>query len=86
MDHMFSIGERSGECACRSEKQCNLVIDEESLDNARHVWSRIVLLKYGCGQALKDQCGGACSASSLHGVSRLESDHRGVAYRCVTRQ
>ncbi|GFX79083.1 uncharacterized protein TNCV_3913681 [Trichonephila clavipes] len=74
---------------CRPGKQFNLVIDEEPLDNACHVRSRIILLKYGCGQALKDQCGGAkrcCSASSLHGVSRLESDHRGVADRCVTRQ
>ncbi|GFX15602.1 uncharacterized protein TNCV_2130901 [Trichonephila clavipes] len=35
-----------------SEKQFNLVI-EEPLDNACHVWSRIILLKYGCGQALK---------------------------------
>ncbi|GFX36115.1 transposon Tf2-6 polyprotein [Trichonephila clavipes] len=39
--------------ASRSEKQFNLVIDEEPLDNACHVWSRIFLLKYGCGQALK---------------------------------
>ncbi|GFU60626.1 uncharacterized protein TNCV_1730331 [Trichonephila clavipes] len=30
-------------------KQFNLVIDEEPLDNACHVWSRIILLKYGCG-------------------------------------
>ncbi|GFV29471.1 uncharacterized protein TNCV_858081 [Trichonephila clavipes] len=35
------------------EKQFNLVIDEEPLDNACHVWSRIMLLKYGLGQALK---------------------------------
>ncbi|GFS79655.1 uncharacterized protein TNCV_4241221 [Trichonephila clavipes] len=34
-------------------KQFNLVIDEEPLDNACHVWSLIILLKYGCGQALK---------------------------------
>ncbi|GFY02674.1 uncharacterized protein TNCV_3505541 [Trichonephila clavipes] len=39
--------------ASRSRKQLNLVIDEEPLDNACHVWSRIILLKYGCGQALK---------------------------------
>ncbi|GFU41847.1 uncharacterized protein TNCV_3873181 [Trichonephila clavipes] len=39
--------------ASRSGKQFNLVIDEEPLDNAYHVWSRIFLLKYGCGQALK---------------------------------
>ncbi|GFX75137.1 uncharacterized protein TNCV_3170641 [Trichonephila clavipes] len=51
MDHMFSIGERSG--ASRSGKQFNLVIDEEPLDNACHVCSCIILLKYGCGQALK---------------------------------
>ncbi|GFV00122.1 uncharacterized protein TNCV_4057931 [Trichonephila clavipes] len=34
-------------------KQFNLVIDEEPLDNACHVWSCIILSKYGCGQALK---------------------------------
>ncbi|GFW34255.1 uncharacterized protein TNCV_384711 [Trichonephila clavipes] len=38
--------------ASRPGKQFNLVIDEEPLDNACHVWSRIILLKYGCGQAL----------------------------------
>ncbi|GFX92474.1 uncharacterized protein TNCV_1707501 [Trichonephila clavipes] len=37
----------------RSGTQFNLVNDEEPLDNASHVWSRIILLKYGCGQALK---------------------------------
>ncbi|GFT87125.1 uncharacterized protein TNCV_1938161 [Trichonephila clavipes] len=37
----------------RPGKQFNLVIDEEPLDKACHVWSRIILLKYGCGQALK---------------------------------
>ncbi|GFT70191.1 uncharacterized protein TNCV_3456521 [Trichonephila clavipes] len=37
----------------RPGKQFNLVIDEEPLVNACHVWSRIILLKYGCGQALK---------------------------------
>ncbi|GFU44242.1 hypothetical protein TNCV_2151961 [Trichonephila clavipes] len=36
-----------------ARKQFNLVIDEEPLDNACHVWSRIILLKYGCGEALK---------------------------------
>ena len=39
--------------ASRPGKQFNLAIDEEPLDNACHVWSRIILLKYGCGQALK---------------------------------
>ncbi|GFT43270.1 uncharacterized protein TNCV_2521161 [Trichonephila clavipes] len=39
--------------ASRSGKQFNLVIDEEPFENACHVWSRIILLKYGCGQALK---------------------------------
>ncbi|GFX46169.1 uncharacterized protein TNCV_2298181 [Trichonephila clavipes] len=39
--------------ASRPGKQFNLVIDEEPLDNACHVWSRIILLKYGCGQAVK---------------------------------
>ncbi|GFX68780.1 uncharacterized protein TNCV_4070241 [Trichonephila clavipes] len=34
-------------------KQFNLVIHEEPLDNASHVWSRMILLIYGCGQALK---------------------------------
>ncbi|GFW24191.1 uncharacterized protein TNCV_1847501 [Trichonephila clavipes] len=37
----------------RPGKQFNLVIDEEPFDNACHVWSHIILLKYGCGQALK---------------------------------
>ncbi|GFY01622.1 uncharacterized protein TNCV_2608051 [Trichonephila clavipes] len=39
--------------ASRPGKQFNLVIDEEPLDYACHVWSRNILLKYGCGQALK---------------------------------
>ncbi|GFX45552.1 hypothetical protein TNCV_2740891 [Trichonephila clavipes] len=34
-------------------KQLNLIIDEEPLENACHVWSSIILLKYGWGQALK---------------------------------
>ncbi|GFX10506.1 uncharacterized protein TNCV_2583281 [Trichonephila clavipes] len=34
-------------------KQFNLVIGEETLDNVSHVWSRIIQLKYGCGQAQK---------------------------------
>ncbi|GFT91384.1 transposable element Tc3 transposase [Trichonephila clavipes] len=38
--------------ASRPEKQFNLVIDEEHLDNACHVWLGIILLKYGCDQAL----------------------------------
>ncbi|GFW61239.1 uncharacterized protein TNCV_3377541 [Trichonephila clavipes] len=38
--------------ASRPGKQFNLVIDEEPLDNACHVWTRIILLKYGYGQAL----------------------------------
>ncbi|GFV92467.1 uncharacterized protein TNCV_3950771 [Trichonephila clavipes] len=45
--------------ASRPGKQFNLVIDEEPLDNACHVWLRIILLKYGCGEALKvrkDNC------------------------------
>ncbi|GFY22242.1 hypothetical protein TNCV_3298851 [Trichonephila clavipes] len=29
------------------------MIDEEPLEYACHVWSRTILLKYGCGQALK---------------------------------
>ncbi|GFX37607.1 uncharacterized protein TNCV_3201301 [Trichonephila clavipes] len=37
----------------RPGKQFNLVIEEEPLDNAFLVWSRIIMLKYGCGQALK---------------------------------
>ncbi|GFX57610.1 uvrD_C_2 domain-containing protein [Trichonephila clavipes] len=39
--------------AKRTGKQFNLVIDEEPLDNACHVWSRIILLKYGCDLVLK---------------------------------
>ncbi|GFX94553.1 uncharacterized protein TNCV_3087821 [Trichonephila clavipes] len=45
--------------ASRTGKQFNLVIEEEPLDNACHVWSRIILLKYSFGQALKvrkDNC------------------------------
>ncbi|GFV62297.1 uncharacterized protein TNCV_2464241 [Trichonephila clavipes] len=38
--------------ASQPGKQLNLVIDEEPLDNACHVKSGIILLKYGCGQAL----------------------------------
>ncbi|GFW44205.1 uncharacterized protein TNCV_2777871 [Trichonephila clavipes] len=37
----------------RSGKQFNLLINKEPLDNACYVWSRIILLKYGSGQALK---------------------------------
>ncbi|GFT89648.1 uncharacterized protein TNCV_3137411 [Trichonephila clavipes] len=37
----------------RPGKQFNLVIEDEPLDNACPVWSRIILLKYGCGQDLK---------------------------------
>ncbi|GFW24126.1 hypothetical protein TNCV_4951701 [Trichonephila clavipes] len=33
--------------ASQPGKQFNLVIDEEPLDNACHVWSRIILSKYG---------------------------------------
>ncbi|GFX52398.1 uncharacterized protein TNCV_4324161 [Trichonephila clavipes] len=39
--------------ASRPGMQFNLMIDEEPLDNACHVWSHIILLKYDCGQALK---------------------------------
>ncbi|GFY12425.1 uncharacterized protein TNCV_1798471 [Trichonephila clavipes] len=39
--------------ASRPGKQFNLMIDEETFYNACHVWSRIILLKYGCDQALK---------------------------------
>ncbi|GFT03343.1 hypothetical protein TNCV_2985151 [Trichonephila clavipes] len=52
MDHMFSIGERSGERAGQGSNSIWL-IDEEPLDNACHVWSCITMLKNGCGQALK---------------------------------
>ncbi|GFW48819.1 uncharacterized protein TNCV_4243991 [Trichonephila clavipes] len=45
------IGKRSGER--RPGKQFNLVIGEEPLDNACYVWSRIMMLKYRCGQVLK---------------------------------
>ncbi|GFW90733.1 uncharacterized protein TNCV_2417301 [Trichonephila clavipes] len=57
MDHIFY--RRKIRRASRPRKQINLVIDEEPLDNACHLWSRIILLKYGCGQALKvrkDNC------------------------------
>ncbi|GFV72306.1 uncharacterized protein TNCV_637681 [Trichonephila clavipes] len=38
--------------ASQPEKQFNLVIDEEHLDNACHEWLQIILLKYGSGQSL----------------------------------
>ncbi|GFS70828.1 hypothetical protein TNCV_2897661 [Trichonephila clavipes] len=46
MDHKIRRVSRTG-------KQFNLVINKEPLDNACHMRSRIILLKYGCGQALK---------------------------------
>ncbi|GFX96416.1 hypothetical protein TNCV_2055331 [Trichonephila clavipes] len=46
VDPVWQLGDRP-------RKKFNLVIDEEPLDNACHVWSRIILLTYGCGQALK---------------------------------
>ncbi|GFS77253.1 uncharacterized protein TNCV_3758401 [Trichonephila clavipes] len=55
--HVFYL--RTIRRASRPGKQFNLVIDEEPLDNAFHAWSRIILLKYSCGQALKvrkDNC------------------------------
>ncbi|UYV68949.1 hypothetical protein LAZ67_6001758 [Cordylochernes scorpioides] len=36
--------------ANRPGKQFHLEIDEEPLDSACHVWSRIIQVKYGCGQ------------------------------------
>ncbi|GFS67854.1 uncharacterized protein TNCV_2295171 [Trichonephila clavipes] len=39
--------------ASQPGKQFNRVIDEEPLDNVCHMCPRIVLLKYGCDQALK---------------------------------
>ncbi|GFV92884.1 hypothetical protein TNCV_1692771 [Trichonephila clavipes] len=39
--------------ASQTGKQFILVIDEEPLDKACHVWLRIILLKYDCGQTLK---------------------------------
>ncbi|GFV65640.1 uncharacterized protein TNCV_1051311 [Trichonephila clavipes] len=37
----------------RPGKKFNLMIDEEPLDNACYMWSRIILFKYGCSQAQK---------------------------------
>ncbi|GFW71830.1 uncharacterized protein TNCV_4658781 [Trichonephila clavipes] len=39
--------------ASQPGNQFNLVIDEEPLDNPRHVCLLIILVKYGCGQAQK---------------------------------
>ncbi|GFY17668.1 uncharacterized protein TNCV_1074031 [Trichonephila clavipes] len=39
--------------ASEPRKQFNLVINEEPLNNAYHVWLHIILLKYVCGQAVK---------------------------------
>ncbi|GFV48993.1 mariner Mos1 transposase [Trichonephila clavipes] len=52
MDHMVFYRQKIRR-ASRPGEKFNLVIDEESLYNACHVWSRIILLKYGWGQALK---------------------------------
>ncbi|GFT92591.1 uncharacterized protein TNCV_1480801 [Trichonephila clavipes] len=49
--HVFS--RRKIRRAGQPRKQINLAIDEEPLDNAYRVWSRIILLKYDCGKALK---------------------------------
>ncbi|GFT86190.1 hypothetical protein TNCV_3257691 [Trichonephila clavipes] len=45
INEMRKRTEQSGEQAGQRKKQFNLVIDEEPLDNACHVWSRIILLK-----------------------------------------
>ncbi|GFT62764.1 hypothetical protein TNCV_2273391 [Trichonephila clavipes] len=46
--HLFEIRRESPPV-----KQFHLVIDEEPLDNACHMWSRIILLKYSSDQAIK---------------------------------
>ncbi|UYV84490.1 hypothetical protein LAZ67_X002362 [Cordylochernes scorpioides] len=50
----------------RPGKQFNLAIDREPLDNACHVWSLIILLKYGCGLALKLRV--ICPLPRLYGI------------------
>ncbi|GFY12823.1 uncharacterized protein TNCV_4284811 [Trichonephila clavipes] len=77
--------------ASRLGNQFNLVIDEEHLDNACHVWSRIILLKYGCGQALKvrkDNCvvptPRRCSAGCLkYRQCVLEECESDIQYRAI---
>ncbi|GFV85096.1 uncharacterized protein TNCV_4171491 [Trichonephila clavipes] len=72
-------------------KQFKLVIDEEPFDNACHVWSRIILLKYGCGQALKlskDNClqpPQRCSSGCLkYRQCELEECENYIQYRAIT--
>ncbi|GFX97739.1 hypothetical protein TNCV_3066261 [Trichonephila clavipes] len=69
----------------QSWKRFNLVIDEEPLDNACHVWSKIIMVKYGCGQALKDGRGAVLVARSNVRIWPLEivgsSGHEKVPMR-----
>ncbi|GFW87148.1 uncharacterized protein TNCV_5125021 [Trichonephila clavipes] len=58
--------------ASRPGKQFNLVIDEEPLENACQVWSRIILLKYGCGQALKAQLLPSTSSVTVASPSKFQ--------------
>ncbi|GFV53425.1 uncharacterized protein TNCV_2205611 [Trichonephila clavipes] len=53
MDHMFSFYRRNIWRTSQPGKQFNLVMDDDPWDSACHVWSCIILLKYGYGQALK---------------------------------
>ncbi|GFS62050.1 uncharacterized protein TNCV_2593111 [Trichonephila clavipes] len=53
LPHVAKVDLRKIRIVSRPGKQFNLVIDEEPFNNACHVWSCIILLKYGCDQALK---------------------------------
>ncbi|GFW02420.1 hypothetical protein TNCV_1733351 [Trichonephila clavipes] len=46
--------------------------DEEPLDNACHVWSRIIMMKYGCGQALKGRPSNGCLWTDHSAVNGVE--------------
>ncbi|GFS56239.1 hypothetical protein TNCV_2769161 [Trichonephila clavipes] len=67
-----------------------MVIDEEPLKNACHIWSRIILLKYGCGQVHEGKEGQLaptpriCSAGCLkYRQCVLEECESDIQYRPI---
>ncbi|GFW14684.1 hypothetical protein TNCV_1561471 [Trichonephila clavipes] len=57
-----------------------MVIDEEPLDNACQLWSRIILLKYGCGQALKTRILTSWSCRQMHDSSVKTTSFHSAAH------
>ncbi|GFY31154.1 uncharacterized protein TNCV_4360611 [Trichonephila clavipes] len=60
--------------ASRPGIQFTLVIDEEPLDKLCHVWLRFILLKYGCGQALKKSARVISNTAPYHNTRRRTSE------------